>query len=72
MDVMAIEQSGGYRGHYYVLMGHLSPIDGVGPEQLGLDALCERFVHGDIKEVILATNPMLKAKRPPTTSAARS
>jgi recombination protein RecR len=41
-DVMAIEQSGSFRGHYYVLMGHLSPIDGIGPEQLGLDTLCER------------------------------
>ena len=38
-DVMALEQSGGYRGIYYVLMGHLSPIDGVGPEDIGLDQL---------------------------------
>ena len=54
---MAIEQSGGFRGHYYVLMGHLSPIDGIGPEQLGLDSLCARFDEGVIEEVILATNP---------------
>ena len=46
VDVMAIEQSASFRGHYYVLMGHLSPIDGIGPEQLGLDALCERFDAG--------------------------
>ena len=62
VDVMAIEQSGGYRGHYYVLMGHLSPIDGIGPEQLGLDALCERFGTGEIKEVILATNPTVEGE----------
>ena len=59
---MAIEQSGSYRGHYYVLMGHLSPIDGIGPEQLGLDALCERFGTGEIKEVILATNPTVEGE----------
>ena len=62
VDVMAIEQSGSYRGHYYVLMGHLSPIDGIGPEQLGLDALCERFGTGEIKEVILATNPTVEGE----------
>ena len=62
VDVMAIEQSGSYRGHYFVLMGHLSPIDGIGPEQLGLDALCERFGTGEIKEVILATNPTVEGE----------
>jgi len=62
VDVMAIEQSGSYRGHYYVLMAHLSPIDGIGPEQLGLDALCERFGTGEIKEVILATNPTVEGE----------
>jgi len=61
-DVMAIEHSGGFRGHYYVLMGHLSPIDGIGPEQLGLDTLCERFAGGDIREVILATNPTVEGE----------
>ena len=62
VDVMAIEQSASFRGHYYVLMGHLSPIDGIGPEQLGLDALCERFDAGEIKEVILATNPTVEGE----------
>ncbi|MDG2461089.1 MAG: recombination mediator RecR [Luminiphilus sp.] len=61
-DVMAIEHSGGFRGHYYVLMGHLSPIDGIGPEQLGLDALCARFETGDITEIILATNPTVEGE----------
>ena len=61
-DVMAIEQSGGFRGHYYVLMGHLSPIDGIGPEQLGLDSLCARFDEGMIEEVILATNPTVEGE----------
>lgn len=62
VDVMAIEQSASFRGHYYVLMGHLSPIDGIGPEQLGLDALCGRFDAGEIKEVILATNPTVEGE----------
>ncbi|GIR82596.1 MAG: hypothetical protein CM15mP84_03440 [Cellvibrionales bacterium] len=62
VDVMAIEQSASFRGHYYVLMGHLSPIDGIGPEQLGLDALCERFDAGEINEVILATNPTVEGE----------
>jgi recombination protein RecR len=61
-DVMAIEQSGSFRGHYYVLKGHLSPIDGIGPEQLGLDALCARFADGSINEVILATNPTVEGE----------
>ena len=62
VDVMAIEQSGSFKGHYYVLMGHLSPIDGIGPEQLGLDALCHRFATGTINEVILATNPTVEGE----------
>ena len=61
-DVVAIEQSGSFRGHYYVLMGHLSPIDGIGPEQLGLEALCQRFADGEIEEVILATNPTVEGE----------
>jgi recombination protein RecR len=56
-DVVAIEQSGGFRGRYFVLMGHLSPLDGVGPAELGLDEF-ERLVRGgEVREVILATNP---------------
>jgi recombination protein RecR len=56
-DVVAIEQSGGYRGRYFVLMGHLSPLDGVGPGELGLDEFEQLLKAGEIREVILATNP---------------
>jgi recombination protein RecR len=55
-DLFAIEQAGGYRGKYFVLLGHLSPIDGVGPEQLGIDMLIERLQTDSVKELILATN----------------
>lgn len=55
-DLYAIEQAGGYRGKYFVLLGHLSPIDGVGPEQLGIDKLIERLQSNQVKELILATN----------------
>ena len=56
-DVVAIEQSGGFRGRYFVLMGHLSPLDGVGPAELGLDDFERLLKAGEIREVILATNP---------------
>jgi len=56
VDLFAIEQAGGYRGKYFVLLGHLSPIDGVGPEQLGIDKLIERLQTQAISELILATN----------------
>jgi recombination protein RecR len=56
-DVVAIEQSGGFRGRYFVLMGHLSPLDGVGPAELGLDEFEVLLKAGDVREVILATNP---------------
>ncbi len=55
-DVLAIEQAGTYRGLYFVLMGHLSPIDGIGPEQLGIGLLLERIAEGGFEEVILACN----------------
>jgi recombination protein RecR len=55
-DVAAIEQSGSYRGTYFVLMGHLSPLDGIGPEQLGFAQLEDLLAAGEVKEVILATN----------------
>jgi recombination protein RecR len=54
-DLVAIEQSGAYRGRYFVLMGHLSPIDGIGPTELGLDLLEQRLQVGGIEEVVLAT-----------------
>jgi recombination protein RecR len=55
-DVAAIEQSGSYRGCYFVLMGHLSPLDGVGPDELGFAQLEQLLGEGDVKEAILATN----------------
>jgi recombination protein RecR len=55
-DLMAIEQSGVYRGRYFVLMGHLSPIDGIGPSELGLDLLEQRLAEGTVDEVVLATS----------------
>ncbi|HLS82422.1 MAG TPA: recombination mediator RecR [Steroidobacter sp.] len=55
-DVAAIEQSGGYRGVYFVLMGHLSPLDGVGPDELGFAQLDALLASGEVKEAILATN----------------
>jgi recombination protein RecR len=61
-DVIAVEQSGSYRGMYFVLMGHLSPIDGVGPEELGLDRFYQRVLEEGVKEVILATNPTVEGE----------
>ena len=55
-DVAAIEQSGSYRGAYFVLMGHLSPLDGIGPDELGFAQLEALLAEGSIKEAILATN----------------
>jgi recombination protein RecR len=56
-DVNAIEQATDYNGLYFVLMGHLSPLDGIGPQQIGLDILEQRVKNGGIDEIILATNP---------------
>jgi recombination protein RecR len=61
-DVVAIEQSGGYRGRYFVLMGHLSPLDGIGPEQLGIREFEASLEEGEIAEVILATNPTVEGE----------
>lgn len=55
-DLLAIEQSGAYRGAYFVLMGHLSPIDGIGPAELGLELLERRFDEERFAEVVLATS----------------
>jgi recombination protein RecR len=55
-DLYAIEQAGSFQGKYFVLLGHLSPIDGIGPEQLGIDQLIERLQSSGVTEVILATN----------------
>ncbi len=54
-DLFAIEQSGVYRGRYFVLMGHLSPIDGIGPAELGLDLLEQRLDQTPVQELVLAT-----------------
>jgi recombination protein RecR len=58
--VVAVEQSGSYQGCYFVLMGHLSPLDGIGPEQLGLPQLAALLTQGEVQEVILATNPTVE------------
>jgi len=55
-DVLAVEQATGFRGQYHVLLGHLSPLDGIGPEELGLDRLEARMDEGEIRELILATS----------------
>lgn len=61
-DVFAIEHTAEFRGKYFVLMGHLSPLDGIGPAELGLDLLESRLASGDIKELILATNPTVEGE----------
>ena len=61
-DVLALEQSASYRGLYFVLMGHLSPIDGIGPEEIGLDLFQRRGAEEGISEVILATNPTVEGE----------
>lgn len=61
-DVVAIEQSGSYRGCYFVLMGHLSPLDGVGPAEIGIDAFERLLGDGEVREVILATNPTVEGE----------
>jgi recombination protein RecR len=59
-DVMAVEDATGFRGLYFVLMGHLSPLDGIGPEELGLSMLEERLAENVVSEVIIATNPTVE------------
>ena len=61
-DQLAIEEAGGFKGRYFVLHGHLSPLDGVGPEAIGLDLLEARVAEGLIKEVVLATNPTIEGE----------
>lgn len=61
-DVLAIEQSGEYRGRYFVLMGHLSPIDGIGPEEIGLDLLEQQLADGEVQEIILATGTTVEGE----------
>ncbi|KPJ95244.1 MAG: recombination protein RecR [Gammaproteobacteria bacterium SG8_15] len=61
-DVNAIEQATDYNGLYFVLMGHLSPLDGIGPQEIGMELLEERVKNGTIDEVILATNPTVEGE----------
>lgn len=61
-DIIAIEQTGGFRGLYFVLMGHLSPIDGIGPEQLGISELRLLLQAGDVREVIMATSTTVEGE----------
>jgi len=60
MDVLALERTGGFNGRYHVLQGVLSPIEGVGPDDLKIHALLERVRSGEAKEIILATNPSME------------
>lgn len=61
-DVWAVEQAGGFRGRYFVLKGHLSPIDGQGPEEIGIPVLLSSLEGRDVAEVILATNPTVEGE----------
>ncbi len=61
-DLAALEQATGYRGQYFVLLGRLSPLDGLGPEEIGLDQLSTRLQEGEIEEVVIATNPTVEGE----------
>ncbi len=59
-DVMALEQAGVFRGLYHVLLGRIAPLEGIGPDQLTIDQLVERVRQGEIREVVMATNPTVE------------
>ncbi len=61
-DVMAIESATSFKGVYFVLNGRLSPLDGLGPAEIGLDKLADRIKKGTVKEIILATNPTVEGE----------
>jgi recombination protein RecR len=61
-DRLVIEQATGYRGLYFILQGRLSPLDGIGPRELGLDQLATRLANGEVKELIIATNPTVEGE----------
>ena len=61
-DRLAIEQATGYRGLYFVLQGRLSPLDGIGPRELGLERLAARLAEGAVRELIIATNPTVEGE----------
>jgi recombination protein RecR len=62
IDQSAIEQATGYRGLYFVLLGRLSPLDGLGPREIGIDALVARLREGEVRELIVATNPTVEGE----------
>lgn len=62
MDVLAVEQTGGFNGLYFVLGGHLSPLDGIGPKDIGIDQLLQRMSEQSVNELILATNPTVEGE----------
>lgn len=62
LDIIALEKSGGYAGIYHVLGGAISPIDGIGPEDLRIDQLIKRLMNDGVEEIILATNPSLEGE----------
>ena len=59
---LVIEQATGYRGLYFILQGRLSPLDGIGPKELGLDRLAHRLAEGNVRELIIATNPTVEGE----------
>ena len=61
-DRLAIEQATGYRGCYFILQGRLSPLDGIGPRELGLDKLAARLAEGEVQELVIATNPTVEGE----------
>lgn len=62
VDIIAVEQMGNYRGYYFTLMGHLSPLDGIGPDDLGMKELSMLLSKQNINEVIIATNPTVEGE----------
>lgn len=61
-DRLVIEQATGYRGLYFVLQGRLSPLDGIGPRELGLEVLAARLAEGEVRELVIATNPTVEGE----------
>ncbi|WP_293395978.1 recombination mediator RecR [Nevskia sp.] len=61
-DLLAIENAAGYRGRYFVLMGKLSPLDGIGPAELGLETLARLLADGSVRELIIAINPSVEGE----------
>ena len=62
IDQLAVEQATGYRGRYFVLLGRLSPLDGMGPKELGMDLLASRLAENEVRELIIATNPTVEGE----------